>query len=420
VLVLIGAASLSFVAVSGAGSTSTPASSDLHADVVPLILWTSAQDSYAAAEFGAHLNRRLAKIGQRLSSRECSPGHFPDIEQTPGFEDPEFLRDPASVVAAHPRAELAIDEARHAVCSPTLRTAAERSYVRVESLRLQWQARMQALEHEEPIVAARNEFAACMSAHGYQSGRYVGDPRYIALPEQHQQVQVDQADCLAPVVGTITAARVAARAAFVASHQAEVQAVRAAFRQYFRLVDAPHRLQRSPRRPPVAPSSAAGSPTVDTRPNGPIAAPEGVTTRMELESTTAPAGSIVHGWLVVTNSTAGPVDLTDLSGGCRPKYGVYLVNEALIPAVFSEGGFTTDCSGEPFIIPRGVHRFPLVLGTNSACGGTTAPGYPQAPPCTPAGGVPALPVGTYTARLGGSSLALPTPATIAVTLVEPT
>ena len=199
-------------------------------DVVPLFLWTDAQDSYAAADFGGQLNAHLAKTGQRLSTRECSPGHLPNIEQTATFEDPAFLRDPAAVKVAHPHTVAAVKERKHATCSAPLRRAAARSYVLAESLRLEWLDVAAELEHEEPIATARLQYADCVAAHGYQRTTYVTDPKFTAPPERADQVRMDESACLAPIIATVTQTRIAARDAFVQEHASTVQQLRAAVR----------------------------------------------------------------------------------------------------------------------------------------------------------------------------------------------
>jgi hypothetical protein len=166
----------------------------------------------------------------------------------------------------------------------------------------------------------------------------------------------------------------------------------------------------------TAESGAAGTATPPTtKPNyGLVAAPNGVSTRLELVgSHTIVAGTTRHGTLVVSNRTGAELDLTELAPNhCTPRFAVALTNRKHPPNV----AFTAMCGTGPFIVKRGTSRLPFTV-SSSVPGCTTGPASPWAPQCLPGPRAPDLPPGHYKVVLvGDSALALPEPKPIKVTV----
>ncbi len=159
---------------------------------------------------------------------------------------------------------------------------------------------------------------------------------------------------------------------------------------------------------PPAVSSPPATPPLHSL--GLVPAKAFVADRVVLTRHTVRAGTPIAGFLLVTNASTQPVNLTQ---GCEPDLVVVIGNRLIRPSP----AFPTDCRSRPFVLDPGVNRFPLsVVTTRLSClepGGRSVAPMPK---CD-ANGPPPLPAGTYhTLLFGSGDLALPEPAPVDVTL----
>jgi hypothetical protein len=137
---------------------------------------------------------------------------------------------------------------------------------------------------------------------------------------------------------------------------------------------------------------------------GLVPAVAGVTDRIVLDRTVVPAGTTVHGSVVVVNRTGHAVALLD-PHGCRPSMGVAVTSATIAPGA----AFSTECIGQPLVLGTGTTRYPVdVITTYPGCVPAASGDASSATPaCLPGGGPPDLPAGSYHAVLVGLELALP-------------
>jgi len=138
---------------------------------------------------------------------------------------------------------------------------------------------------------------------------------------------------------------------------------------------------------------------------GLLPAPAGVTDHLVLDTHSVQAGTPVHGTLVVDNATGAAIDLRD-PHGCRPGLAVVPANAT----TWYPTGFSADCQLVPLVLSVGTTSIPVTVSTTyPSCVPSRADVRGRAPAtlCTPGGGLPPLPPGSYHAVLEGLSLALP-------------
>lgn len=136
--------------------------------------------------------------------------------------------------------------------------------------------------------------------------------------------------------------------------------------------------------------------------------PAPLRTRLELASTTVPAGAEVPGQVVVNNDTGHPIDAV----GCGALFGVGLSSDTIDARPMSLG-----CA-QPFVIPAGESTWLVSLrATYSSCANDDTISLIPIPDCLPdRTGMPPLPPGRYTAHVSGPSGGVPTPAPVEVTV----
>lgn len=135
------------------------------------------------------------------------------------------------------------------------------------------------------------------------------------------------------------------------------------------------------------------------------AAPGGLTARLELDTTSIPAGEHTEGEVVVVNDTGEPVTIEM----CRTPYGVGLRGDD-----YDQGVNWLACL-QRADIPTGESRWPVwVSASLSHCTSAVPPVGDVA--CEPDGTAPAIPPGTYQAVVEGvEGVPIPEPVTIEVT-----
>jgi hypothetical protein len=159
-------------------------------------------------------------------------------------------------------------------------------------------------------------------------------------------------------------------------------------------------------------SLAVTATTIPSKSLGLLPASPQLSTRIVLSRTHVVAGSLIKGFVVVTNR-GKPIKLWDHSGSlkCRPGYAVVLTNDRIPPDI----AWYLDCVPRPLLIPSGVTRLPVwVMTTYLQCWNTTAEKF--VPKCLPGHRTPPLPAGQYKAVLVGMRLRLPAAKAVSVTL----
>ena len=146
-------------------------------------------------------------------------------------------------------------------------------------------------------------------------------------------------------------------------------------------------------------------------------APGQVTAHFEFTSTEVVASDVLAGWLVIDNATGHDIDTRQ--DGCAPKWGVSLTNAGVPPSV----GFTWECLMDPAksTIAQGITRLPLAVSASySECTRDPVGTDSGMLACLPEPGNPAppLPAGEYQAVFVGDLPGIPTPAPVAITVVD--
>lgn len=135
-----------------------------------------------------------------------------------------------------------------------------------------------------------------------------------------------------------------------------------------------------------------------------------VTSRWEFSTDQVVAGGRLEGWLVIDNQSGAPLEVTDR--GCAPKWAAVLTNDDFPPVV----AFRMDCQLAPLVVPVGTSQLPVTVmaGLNDCTQDTNSIGIPQ---CLPEGGMPPLPIGSYTAVMVGSIPGVDPPAPIPIDVI---
>jgi hypothetical protein len=152
--------------------------------------------------------------------------------------------------------------------------------------------------------------------------------------------------------------------------------------------------------------------TIPSKSLGLLPASPQLSTRIVLSRTHVVAGSLIKGFVVVTNR-GKPLRLWHHSGSlkCTPGYAVALTNDRIPPDI----AWYLDCVPRPLLIPSGITRLPFgVMTTFLQCWNTTA--EKSVPKCLPGHRTPPLPAGQYKAVLVGFGLRLPAAKAVSVTL----
>ena len=143
-----------------------------------------------------------------------------------------------------------------------------------------------------------------------------------------------------------------------------------------------------------------------------------VTAHFEFSSPEVVAGGILDGWLVIDNNTGADIDIRD--GGCAPKWGARLTNATVPPSA----AFTLECNVDPAgttLLP-GTTRLAVALSAiYSECTRDPIPTDAPMLAClpSPADPMPPLPAGDYEAVFVGALPGVPTPAPVAIRVLEP-
>ncbi|MEQ1699406.1 MAG: hypothetical protein ABMA25_04810 [Ilumatobacteraceae bacterium] len=142
-----------------------------------------------------------------------------------------------------------------------------------------------------------------------------------------------------------------------------------------------------------------------------------VTAHFEFTSNELVAGDTLDGWLVIDNDTGHDIDTRD--DGCAPKWGASLTNAGVPPAA----GFTWECLTDPAksTITQGITRLPVAVSASySECTRDPIASDSGMLACLPppASSAPPLPAGEYQAVFVGNLPGVPTPAPVAITVVD--
>jgi hypothetical protein len=121
--------------------------------------------------------------------------------------------------------------------------------------------------------------------------------------------------------------------------------------------------------PPPPPSTAPDAATVArpgfafrAHPDGFVAAPNGVATRIELSQQTMEPDAAIEATLVVNNITGSPINLNDFTPNhCAPSFAIVLTSDSYPPPGLGYAGHTT-CTLEPFVVQAGENRYSATLG----------------------------------------------------------
>lgn len=168
----------------------------------------------------------------------------------------------------------------------------------------------------------------------------------------------------------------------------------------------------------------AGTSTTDIVPPSDLVtttvAPHGVTTRLEVETTTVIQGEQIHGQIVVVNNTDSTIEVSgiEVSDGiyCAPALTAFLRNDEIT----NRGGQRDICLISRVEFPRGETRLPIIAITQHAmCTGNEVPDMPF-PRCPDDGGPALLPPGEYELVVEGYFPPLPSPEPVRVRVVAPT
>jgi hypothetical protein len=165
------------------------------------------------------------------------------------------------------------------------------------------------------------------------------------------------------------------------------------------------------------PGCSATSTSTPTTAAPTSAAPRRLSVRIDLRTTRVATGHPITGSLAVDNPGAA-IDLTRVeesaSPDCQPAFAVYLSNSQ----VRNYPGFVLVCMTRPFVVAHGRDRFSFtVLTSYFGCSPPAGRSEVSIPACLASGAAPALPPGSYRARIAWSErVPLPTPPPVPVVL----
>jgi hypothetical protein len=167
----------------------------------------------------------------------------------------------------------------------------------------------------------------------------------------------------------------------------------------------------------VASVSALPGCTAKPAPTHRSATPHRLSVRIDLHITRVATGHPITGSLAVDNPGAA-INLTRVeesaSPDCQPAFAVYLSSRQ----VRNYPGFFLVCMTLPLVVAHGRDRFSFKMLTSYfGCSPPAGRSVVSIPACLPSGAAPALPPGSYTARIAWSErVPLPTPPPVPVVL----